>query len=153
MVCAFGRVAPKRPAGLPVSPVTVAETNVDVSVEESGPVIGPPSLDEDVVQEAEELKHVPAPVLLSKAKVESHNVSHLPLRKWCSAYVRGRVLSLGHRNVDMKIQEAEQIPTISVDDGFFEQPEDRAHDTHFQCSSCEIADVNASGVTSCRHRV
>ena len=50
------RVAPKRPAGLPVSPVTVAETNMDVRVL------------------MRELKHVPAPVLPSKAEVESHNV-------------------------------------------------------------------------------
>ena len=46
-----------------------------------------------------------------------------------SACVRGRGLSLGHRKVDMKIKEAEQIPTVSVDYGFFGQPEDRAHDT------------------------
>ena len=45
-----GRVAPKRPAGLPVSPVTSAE----------------------------ELRHVPASVLPSEAEVEAHNVSHLP---------------------------------------------------------------------------
>ena len=53
-----------------------------MSVEESGPVradefgpvradeFGPTSADEDVVQEAEGLKHVPAPILLSKAEVE-----------------------------------------------------------------------------------
>ena len=66
---------------------------MDVSVEESGPVsveeFGPASFDEDVVQEAEELKHVPAPVLPSNAEVESHNVSRLPFRSWCSACVRG----------------------------------------------------------------
>ena len=55
-VGASGRVVPKRLAGLPVSPVTSAETNMDVSVEESGLVsveeFGPTSADEDVVQEA-----------------------------------------------------------------------------------------------------
>ena len=49
-----------------------------------GPVrvgeFGPMSAEEGVVQEAEELKHVPAPVLPSKAEVEAHNVSHLPFR-------------------------------------------------------------------------
>ena len=40
--------------------------------------------------------------------------------------MRGR---LGHRRVDAKTEEAEQIPTISVDYGFFGQPEERAHDT------------------------
>ena len=43
--------------------------------------------------------------------------------------VRGRGLSLGHRKVDTKTKEAAQIPTVSVDYGFFGQPEDRAHDT------------------------
>ena len=33
------------------------------------------SADEDLVREAEELKHVPAPILLSYAEVERHNVS------------------------------------------------------------------------------
>ena len=100
---------PKRPEGLSLSPISRSETNLDVSVEESGPVrasefgpvrvdeFGPTSADEDVVQEAEELKHVPAPILPSQAQVESHNVSHLLFRSWCSACVRGRGLSLGHR--------------------------------------------------------
>ena len=61
---ASGRIVSKRPAGLPVSPVTSAE----------------------------ELRHVPAPVLPSTAEVEAHNVSHLPFRSWCSACVRGRGL-------------------------------------------------------------
>ena len=79
--------------------------------------------------ETEELKPVPAPVLLTKAEAEAHNVSHLPFRGWCSACVRGRGLSLGHRKFDMKTKEAEQIPTVSVDYAFFGQTEDRAHDT------------------------
>ena len=96
-----------------------------MSVEEIGPV----SVEDDVVPEAEELKHVPAPVLPSKAEVEAHNVSHLPFRSWCSACVRGRGLSLGHRKVDTKTKEAEQIATVCVDYGFFKQLEDRAHNT------------------------
>ena len=96
---------------------------MDVSVEEIGPLsveeVGPMSVEEDVVQEAEELKHgsLPAPVLPS---------THLPFRSWCSACVRGRGLSLGHRKVDMKTKEAEQIPTVCMDYG---QPQDRAHNT------------------------
>ena len=85
------------------------------------------SVGEDVVQEAEELRPVPAPVLPSNQEVEAHNVSHLLFRTWCSA--SGRGLSLGHRKVDTKTKEAEQIPTVFVDFGFFGQPEDRAHDT------------------------
>ena len=91
--------------------------------------IGPTSADECVVQEAEELNHVPAPVLPSKAEVEARNVSHPPSRNWRSACVRGRGLSLGHRRVDTKTKEEEKIPTVSVDSGFFVQPEDRAHNT------------------------
>ena len=89
---------------------------------------GPTEADEDVVQEAEELKHVLTPISPSKAEVDSHIVSHLPFRSWCSAGVRGRGLSLGHRKVDTKTKEAEQITTVSVDYGFFGQPEARARD-------------------------
>ena len=39
---------------------------------------GPTDADEDVVQEADELKHVLVRIVPSKAEVESHNVSHLP---------------------------------------------------------------------------
>ena len=65
-----------------LAPLVKSCPNVDVNVEESGPVradefglvradeFGPASADEDVVQEAQELKHVPAPVLLSNAEVE-----------------------------------------------------------------------------------
>ena len=97
--------------------------------DESGLVRVDEFADEDMVQEAEELRHVPALVLPYDAEVEAHNVSHLPLRSWCSACVHGRGLSLGHRRVDAKTKEAEQIPTISVDHWFFGQSEDRAHYT------------------------
>ena len=75
------------------------------------------------------MRHVPVPVLPSEAEVEAHSVSHLAFRSWCSACVRGRGHSFGHRRVDAKAKEAEQIPTISVNYGFFGQPEERAHDT------------------------
>ena len=123
---------------------------MDVSVEERGLVsveeFGPTSADEDVAQEAEELKHVPAPVMLSKAE------AHLPCRSWCSACVRGRGFSFGHRKVDVKTKGAEQTPTVCglrvlLATGKTE------HMPHFQCSSCEIARVKVSGVTRCRQRV
>ena len=128
-VGASGRVPPKRAAGLPVSPVTIAEESGPVRANESGPVRADEFADEDMVQEAEELRHVPPPVLPSEAEVEAHNVSHLPFRSWCSACVRGPGLSIGHRRVDAKTKEAEQTPTISVDYGFFRQAEDGSHDT------------------------
>ena len=53
-VSASGRVAPKRPASLSVSPVAIAETDMDVGVEESVPVsvgeFGPTSAEEGVVR-------------------------------------------------------------------------------------------------------
>ena len=120
-----------------MSPISRSETSVDEfdprRADEFDPErvdkFGPTHADEFLVQEAEELKHVLAPILPSKAEVESHNVSHLSFRSWCSACVRGRGLSLGHRKDNTKMKEAEQIPTVSVDYGFFGQPEDRAHDT------------------------
>ena len=96
---------PKGQAGLPVSPITSAETRSGVRMDSpsestemgtSGPSAeASESHDmEDVVQEADYLKHdsFPAPVLPSKAEVEAHSVSHLPFRRWCSACVRGRGL-------------------------------------------------------------
>ena len=38
--------------------------------------------------------------------------------------------SLVHRKIDTKKEEAEQIPTVSADYGFFGQPEDSEHMTH-----------------------
>ena len=90
--------------------------------------------------------------LPSKTEVEAHNVSHLSFRSWCSACVRGRGLSLGHRKVDTKTKEAEEIPTVSVDYGFFGQPEDRAHDT-LPVLIVRDREAKASGVTRCRRRV
>ena len=92
-VGAAGQVVPKRPAGSSVSPISRSEIGLDVNVEESGPVraddefdpervdeFGPTDADEDVVQEAEELEHVSAPIFPFKVEVESHNVSRLPFR-------------------------------------------------------------------------
>ena len=143
--------------------MTRSETNLNVTVEESGPVradefrpvradeFGPTSADEDVVQEAEELKHAPAPILPSEAEVESHIVSHLPFRIWCSACVCGRERSLGHRKVDTKTKEAEQKPAVSVDT-FSSGNRTTEHMTHFHAHRA-IARVKASGVTHCRRRV
>ena len=106
---------------------------------------GPTDADEDVAQKAEELKYVPAAILPSKAEVESHSVSHLQFRIWCPACVRGRGFSLGHRKIDTKTKEAEQIPTVWITGSLCNLKTE--HMTHFQCSSCEIARVKASGVT------
>ena len=88
------------------------------------------SVDEDMVQEAEELKSVLALVSSSKEEVEAHNVSHW--RSWCSACGRGRWLSLGHHKVDAKT-EAEELPTVSFDLRFFGQP--RGHSTRYTSSA------------------
>ena len=130
-----GQVVPKRSAGSSVRPVTFAERSLGEGAETSGSA----SVDEDMVQEAEELKSVPAPVLPSEAEVEAHNVSHLPFRSW-------------HHKADAKTKEAEQMPTVSMDYWFFGQPEDRAHDT-LPCSLCVIAKTKAFGVIRCRRRV
>ena len=119
-VGAPGQVVPKRPAGLSVSPISRSETSLDEFDPERADEFDPQRSVRQmlmrmwvVVQEAEELKHVAAPILPSNAEGESHSVSHLPLRSWCSACVR----------------EAEQMPTVSVDYRLFGQLEDRAHDT------------------------
>ena len=53
-VGAPGQVVPKLPAGLPVSPISRFEARFDE--------FDPTDADEHVVQEAEELKRVPAPI-------------------------------------------------------------------------------------------
>ena len=63
-------------------------------------------------------KSLNAPVKPTKAMVEDHEVSHLPLRNWCWACVRGRGKSIHHKAVD----KPEAISTVSVDYGFFGAP-------------------------------
>ena len=76
----------------PVSPVTSTEESCPVHADGSGPVRADAVradgfTDEEKVQKAEELRHVPAPALPSEGEVEAHNVSHLPFRSWWSACV------------------------------------------------------------------
>ena len=72
-----------------------------------------------MVQEAQELKHVPAQILLSKAEVEAHNVSHLPFR---SGALRVSVAE-DSRLVVAKLTRKRRRQNR------YGQPEDRAHDT------------------------
>ena len=75
---------------------------------------------EEGADEPEASGHLPAPIAPTAKMVEEHNVSHLPFRSWCSACVRGRAKALPHGRVPDK--EDEQIPTMSVDYGFFGAP-------------------------------
>ena len=59
----------------------------------------------------------------------NHTTFHICHSEAGPLRVRGRRLSLGHRKVETMMKEAEQVPTVSVDYGFFWEPEDRAHDT------------------------
>ena len=149
----LGQVVPKRPTA-----------HLDVNAEESAPVradefdlvrvdeFGPTDSDEDVVQEAEELKHVPAPILAAKAEVESRNSSHLPLRSWCSACVRAEEFHLVIEKLTRKRRSPNRHRLSLWITGSLGNRKTE-HTTHFQCSSCEIARVKASGVTRCRRRV
>ena len=112
----------------PQAQVTSAEESGPVRAGDSGPVRANEFTDEGMVQEAEEAMFQHR-YCHPKLKWRAHNVSQLPFRSWFCACVRGQGLSLGHRRFDAKTKEAEQIPTISVDCGFFGQPEYRAHDT------------------------
>ena len=107
-------------------PVTIAEPKQGMGAEASDPA----SVDEDEVQEAEELKHVPAPVLPSKEEVEAHSVSHLPFRSlvfcMCS---RPRISNWSSQSRHENEGGRADTYCLSVDSGFFGQPENRAHDT------------------------
>ena len=120
-----GRVVPKRSAGSSVRPVTIAEPSLGEGAKTSGPA----SVDEEMVQEAEELKPVSAPILPSKAEVESHNVSHLPFRSWCSACVRGPGLYwVIAESTRRRRRQSRYRPSLWIT-ASLGNPEDRAHDT------------------------
>ena len=70
--------------------------------------------------------HQRAPMKPSPEEVESHLVSHLPFRSWCTSCVRGRGLSIRHGRID---HSTEQIATISVDYVFLAKEGERAADT------------------------
>ena len=91
-----------------------------------------------MVQEAEELKSVPALVLPSKDEVEAFNVSHLPFRSWCSAWVRGRGSSLGHhKSTRRRRRQSRCLPSPWIK-GFLGILRIE-HTIRCQCSSCGIA--------------
>ena len=150
-VGALGQVVPKRPAGVSVSPISRSATSLDEFDPERADEFGPTAADEDKVQQAEELKHVPAPILLLKAEMESHNVSQFPIRSWCSACPWPRTFTWSslssHENKGGRTDTDCPCVLCSLGNGKTE------HMTHFQCSSCEVARVKASGVTRCRRRV
>ena len=164
-VGALGQVVPKRPAGLSIRkrPITRSQTNLDMNVEESGPVradefdlqrvdeFSPTSADEYVVQEAEKLKHVLAPILPSKAEVESDNVSHLPF--WFGA-LRVSMAEDFHLVIAKLTRRSCRTDTDCLC-GLRVLLGNRKteHMKHFQCSSCETARAKAFGVTLCRRRV
>ena len=144
-VSASGRVAPKRPASLSVSPVAIAETDMDVGVEESVPVsvgeFGPTSAEEGVVrveahpsfafQSRTPISHLEAGVLRVFVAVEFHwAIAKLTRRRRRQNRYRLSVWTLGSAG-NRRIE----------------------HTTHFQRSSCGTARVKAFGVTRCRRRV
>ena len=103
---------------------------------------------EDVVQEADQLKHdsFPAKVLPSKAEVEAHSVSHLPFRRWCSACVRGRGLRWVTAKSAQKrsTQSRYQRVLWTMDSSGSLKTE---HTTHFQCSFI-VRDRRSNGIWS-----
>ena len=151
-VSASGRVPPNRPASLPVSPVA----NMDVSVEESGLVsveeFGPTSAEEGVVQETEELKHVSSSFALQSRSGGTQGLASA-IQKLMFCVCSWPWTFTGPSQNWHETNEAEQIPTVSVDYAFFGRPEGKAHNTLPVLSSSRTARVKASGVTWCRQRV
>ena len=65
------------------------------------------------------------PVLPTKAEVEAHNdMGHVVYRSWCSACRRGRGKAMPHEKVSAEEKAQEQVPTISIDYGFFNKEVD-----------------------------
>ena len=103
-----------------------------------------------MVQEAEEPKSVPAPVLPSKEEVEAHNVSHLPfpigaLRVFVAEDCHLVIIKSTRRRRRQNRSPLSLWITGSLGSPRIERT------IHSQCSSCGIARVKASGVTQCRY--
>ena len=129
-------------------PVTDAEPNMGMGAEASDPA----SVDEDEVQEAQELKHVPAPVLPPK-KSQNHTVSLI-----CH-FEAGVLPVFDAEDCHLLIAKSTQNRRRQTDTyclcgllGSFGSPRTERK-THSQCSSCEIARVKVSEVTQCHRRV
>ena len=66
---------------------------------------------EELAEEAEELKTVRDPMLPSPEEIEAHRRSHIPYRAWCKFCVMGRCMGAGHKTSEHK----SRIPVIGVD--------------------------------------
>ena len=55
---------------------------------------------------------------------EHEDSNHAQYRSWCSACVRGRAKANPHKQVGDAEKEEEQIPTISIDYGFFSKKQE-----------------------------
>ena len=98
------------PAGSTISPLE-EEAGAEPHLEEGG------AEPEEGAEEDTASGALRGPVSPTPQMVEDHNVSHLPFRAWCSACVRGRGKAEPRRKAVGK--EEQQIPTISIDYGFF----------------------------------
>ena len=155
-VSIFGRVAPKRAASLPVSPVTSAETNMVVSVEESGPVsveeFGSANFDEDVVQEAEELKHFLLQFCLPKPKLNytMFLICHSEVGALRVSVAEDFHLVIAKMTRKRRRQNRFRLSLWITGSSGNRKTE---HTIRSHCSSCGIARVKVSGVIKCRRRV
>jgi thiol-disulfide isomerase/thioredoxin len=60
------------------------------------------------------------PVLPTRAEVEAHeDAGHVQYRSWCGACRRGRGRATPHKHQSEDQKDDEQIPTVSLDYGFF----------------------------------
>ncbi len=76
---------------------------------------------EDEIHDAEDTtsKSMHEPIKPTQKMIDDHEVSHLPFRAWCSSCVRGRAKIHPHRSIPNSEKEAELLPTVSYDYGFF----------------------------------
>ena len=74
---------------------------------------------DDVAAERTGSSAMTSPIKPTRKMIEDHEVSHIPFRSWCTACVRGRAKSAGHRRI--KDRDVE-VSTFSVDYGFFGSP-------------------------------
>ena len=93
----------------------------------NGPGSG--QMEEDRPEAAEEstAKGLSVPIRPTPQMIENHRAGgHVPFRSWCPACVRGRGRSFQHHLTE---NSEEQVPTISIDYGFFGSQEATSTDS------------------------
>ncbi len=133
---------PVRPRGT-LQPVTGESTESvhEEEEEETGREAG-----EELEAEEEGVVHrgVRDPGQPSKAEREQHELTHIPFRSWCHHCVRGRGKTMPHMYKGTKLDEEDELPTISMD-YCFQKKGDHEQDEHMKMITTLVMKESPTG--------